>query len=749
MTKGRYSKLLTFLLAFSMILSMHVSFANPNEDLGDPYVELAKFEWKGNSWDAEGSSGGVTITSGSAIEVSFTSDEPVFAVLIKGGTDTEVIYFNGVYSGSFDNNDLELPNDNNPGSPGLSNIKFYTMHLGDITIEKIVEDEEGVVLDDNDTEFKFMIEMKVDGVWEEIDDSPVTITGNDTETLSGLLLGEYRITEIDIDSDYTLEGSNGLEVELVNNEDSEYASFTNIMDTPEDGSLRIIKSVETPGQASEIADTTEFSFIVEMYDEDAEEWVELEDSPFTVAGGSYEDLNLPLGKYRVTEESEFGYRLDSENELEVELTENDPTDSVLFTNVKIPDGMLTITKSVVTPGQASEIVDTTEFSFMVEMYDEDAEEWVELEDSPFVVAGGSSLGLDLPLGQYRVTEESKTGYILNSENGLEVELTENEPEDSVLFENIRIPQGEIEISKALVDEDDEVIDDDDTEFEFMIEMMVEEDEVISWVEIDESPVLLEGGEFETIIGLPLGEYRITEVNIPEGYELHMDTDNPQEVTLETDGDMGEVMFTNVREDDTPPPPELGEIEVIKIVQNRFGNGISSSTEFFFELQELDEDEDWITVDEGSILGNGTLTFDDLEDGLYRVREVSINSAYRLFSDNNIEADIVEGSSEEVEFTNRLRPPVDDEDEDRPPRRNDDDDVTVVESETVTPDPVPQAPPVIEIVQPEPEPEPEVEVVEEATPQATLPATGASDPTVIAGFGAAFMALGLYLKKKRF
>ncbi|WP_422486356.1 DUF7601 domain-containing protein [Gudongella sp. DL1XJH-153] len=746
---GKYRKLLTFLIALSMILSMHVSFAvqgGGNLDLEDPYVELAKFEWKGNSWKAEGSSNGITVT-GSAIEVEFESDDyPIYAVVIKGGTDNDVIYFDdGVYSGSFDNSDLSNPS----GEPDLSNITFYTKYVGEIEIEKIVTDEDDEVIQDDDTKFKFKVEMKVEGEWGEIDDSPVILTGNDSDTLTGLSLGMYRVTEIDIDSDYTLDTDNELEIELKNNGDSKYVSFTNIMDTPEDGSLRIIKSVETPGQASEIIDSTEFSFIVEMYDEDAKEWVELEDSPFAVAGGSSLDLDLPLGKYRITEESEFGYRLDSENELEVELTEEEPADSVLFTNVKIPDGMLTIIKSIVTPGQASEIVDSTEFSFIVEMYDEDAEEWVELEDSPFVVAGGSSLDLVLPLGEYRVTEESKTGYILNGENGLKVELTENEPEDSVLFENMKVPQGSIEISKILVDEDDEEIDDDTTEFEFKIEMMVEEDEETSWVEIDESTVLLEGGESETLTGLPLGEYRVTEINIPEGYMLHSESENEQETKLENDGDMGEAIFTNVREEDTPPP-ELGEIEVTKIVQNSSGNNISRSTRFYFELQVQGEG-GWVTIDDGFIDGNGSLTFEDLEDGLYRVREVSINSAFRLFSDNNVEAEILESSSEEVEFINRLRPPRDDddddeeEDDDDEPEEDDDEEVLTIDTE-----PTPQLPPVIVVEQqPEPEQEPEVEVVEEETPQATLPATGASDPTVFAGFGAAFMALGLYLKKKRF
>ena len=42
----------------------------------------------------------------------------------------------------------------------------------------------------------------------------------------------------------------------------------------------------------------------------------------------------------------------------------------------------------------------------------------------------------------------------------------------------------------------------------------------------------------------------------------------------------------------------------------------------------------------------------------------------------------------------------------------------------------------------------MEVIEEPVPQATLPRTGASDPSVFAGFGAAFMALGAFLKRKK-
>jgi LPXTG-motif cell wall-anchored protein len=307
--------------------------------------------------------------------------------------------------------------------------------------------------------------------------------------------------------------------------------------------------------------------------------------------------------------------------------------------------------------------------------------------------------------------------------------------------------GEIVISKTLIDEDEQGITDDDTEFEFTIERYVEGD----WVEIDESPVFLAGGESETLEDLPLGLYRVTEdEDLPDGYTRVSSAF--VEVTLSDDGDSEDADFTNMREDDTPPPPELGEIEVTKRVLNRSGNVFSSTTEFFFELQVAGEG-GWVTIDDGSIIGNGSLTFEDLDDGEYRVREVSINSAYFLVTNNNLEVDIVEASSEDVEFTNRLRPidddDNDDDDDDNDIDDDDDDDDTdtpEVESETVTPDPIPQAPPVVETVQPEPEVE--EEIMEEPVPQATLPKTGASDPSVFAGFGAALMAFGAFLKRKK-
>lgn len=297
------------------------------------------------------------------------------------------------------------------------------------------------------------------------------------------------------------------------------------------------------------------------------------------------------------------------------------------------------------------------------------------------------------------------------------------------------PEGEIEIEKIVIDEDEDVILDDETKFYFKIEIS---DGDGGWDEIKESPVTITGNDTKKIDGLPMGEYRVTEYDIHEDYDLV--GDNGVLVELEEDGDKAKVEFTNMKEDDTTPP-DLGQITVEKIVQNRSGNTMSSSIRFYFVLEML-VDDDWDEVDDGSILGNGTLIFDGLEDGDYRVREVDIDTDFFLVSSNNQLVEIEEGSSEEAEFVNRLRPlpPDDDDDDDRPrPRPEPEPEPEEEEEEvlevTVVEEPVPEAPPVIV-------------VVEEAVPLATLPATGASDPLLLSGLGTALLGLGLLIKKRR-
>src|SRR5690606_7326063 len=86
------------------------------------------------------------------------------------------------------------------------------------------------------------------------------------------------------------------------------------------------------------------------------------------------------------------------------------------------------------------------------------------------------------------------------------------------------PEGEIDITKIVVDHEDEVISEDNTEFKFRLYMWVDDD----WEEVeDESPFYITGNDTVTIDGLPLGKYKVVEEDIPDGFEL--DSANDLEV----------------------------------------------------------------------------------------------------------------------------------------------------------------------------------------------------------------------------
>ncbi|MCR3955294.1 MAG: DUF5979 domain-containing protein [Gudongella sp.] len=762
--KGKYRRLLTFLVAFSMILSMHVSFAVPEYD---DYEGNDSYTYKEDSNDSstwyfdedgnhvEGPTDYWVEFTVSGDELSFeTKNVSLDLLSIKGGN-----YYR-VYTNLGDSESgLTAPlneSGNEPYKP--YDISHYSF---EITIIPIEEWEGKIIINKS-----FLGETEYD-----FDDVEFTLSGPDEyeETKSpdsegyveftGLEEGSYTLSEKGLEGITSSLPENGLLIDLPDDadENDEFeVDVTNTVDTePWEGKIIINKS-----------------FVAESdYDFDDVEFTlsgpdEYEETKSPDSEGYVEFTGLMEGSYTLTEEKLEGFTSSlPENGLEIDLPDDADEFDVFEVDVvnreKTDDeGSLKVHKRIMKEN-GSIVAALGDGEFTVTLEGPMGEEGSTTRTGTITNNGSQYTFTNLPFGTYKLleTEIDHEGvtygdpiYATSGNQNYEEVDNENILIDSTGEEEIWIinvpgdeeePTGEIEISKVLVDEDDEEITDDNTNFTFKIEIKVAQEEGFIWEEIDESPVTLKGGEFETLTDLPLGEYRITEVNIPEGYLLHIESENEQETELETGGDVDEIMFTNVREDDTPPPPELGEIEVTKVVQNRFGNGISSSTRFYFELQIFNDNEEWELIEEGSILGNGTLTFEDLEDGLYRVREVRINSDFRLFTDNNLEAEIIDASSEEVEFINRLRPPQDDEDDDRPPRPRPDPDPEPepeVESEVVIPEPIPEVPPVVE---------PEVEVVEEPAPLATLPKTGASDPTVFAGLGAAFMAIGLFLKKKRF
>lgn len=297
------------------------------------------------------------------------------------------------------------------------------------------------------------------------------------------------------------------------------------------------------------------------------------------------------------------------------------------------------------------------------------------------------------------------------------------------------PEGSIKITKIVVDEEEEVITNDNTKFFFKVEFWSEEE----WIELEDSPFEITGNGSKTISKLPMGEYKITEVDIDEDYELI--TENGIEVELVKDGDKEEVEFTNMKEGETPPPPGwTGNIRIQKSVTDP-RNSNPSLSGFEFTLYKVLEGED-LLVGSRTTNSAGTASFTDLEEGQYMLFETDtldfsegIPTTGRLI---NLNPDTVDEGNLVVNVTNtRIYPPDDDDDEPRPRPRPEpepeEEDEEVLEI-TVVEEPVPEAPP-------------SVEVVEEVIPLATLPKTGSSDQLLISGLGAALIALGL-IKKKR-
>ncbi|MDY0255872.1 SpaA isopeptide-forming pilin-related protein [Gudongella oleilytica] len=406
-----------------------------------------------------------------------------------------------------------------------------------------------------------------------------------------------------------------------------------------------------------------------------------------------------------------------------------------------PEGSIKITKIVV--DEEEEVIpnDNTKFFFKVEFWSE--EEWVELEDSPFEIIGNGSKTLSkLPMGEYKITEvDVDEDYELITENGIEVELVKDGDNEETKFTNMKEgetpppdPEGSIKITKIVVDEEEEVIPNDNTKFFFKVEFWSEEE----WVELEDSPFEIIGNGSKTLSKLPMGEYKITEVDIDEDYELI--TENGIEVELVKDGDKEEVEFTNMKEGETPPPPGwTGIIRIIKSVDDP-RNSNPSLTGFEFTLFKVLEGDDEL-IGARTTGSTGIVSFSGLEEGEYRLFETDrsgyregIPSAGRLITlePENTEDDIL---TVEVENERVYPPPRDDDDEDEDEPEEPDEPEQVLETTVVEEEPVPEAPPI-------------VEVVEEVIPLATLPKTGASDATLFSGLGAAMLGLGLLIKKRR-
>ncbi len=284
--------------------------------------------------------------------------------------------------------------------------------------------------------------------------------------------------------------------------------------------------------------------------------------------------------------------------------------------------------------------------------------------------------------------------------------------------------------------------------------------------LDGQTVITDADGIAVFTGIEAGIYRLRE---------HLNTrqanafEAPADMRVDVIDEDVSVRFVNTLLPDVVVDEDEAQIEITKIVIDEEGTVIQDDSTFFFMIQEPGEvagtwDDLLIEPLEATVAAS--VTSEMLPLGQYRVIEVNLSDAYEVDFTNGLIVDLdTNGEISPVTFTNTLLT-IDEVVAGISGVASDDDterertviNVTEPEDEvlTIVTEPTPQAPPVIVVEQlPVPEPEPElvleVEVVEETTPQATatLPRTGASDPTVFAGFGAALMALGLYLNKKKF
>lgn len=114
-------------------------------------------------------------------------------------------------------------------------------------------------------------------------------------------------------------------------------------------------------------------------------------------------------------------------------------------------------------------------------------------------------------------------------------------------------------------------------------------------------------------------------------------------------------YDNFKVKEKPQNPN-GQIIVTKIVKNNENVLIDDDTTIFtFELYK-EVNGSWIYQETKTIQGNGTVTFNTLEDGKYLIKEINIPDKYSLISNNDIEVTISKNEETTVTFTNKKDAP---------------------------------------------------------------------------------------------
>jgi len=248
---------------------------------------------------------------------------------------------------------------------------------------------------------------------------------------------------------------------------------------------------------------------------------------------------------------------------------------------------------------------------------------------------------NVPIGNYYVKEVNLPDrYSLESMNDQPANVTLQMLNPSVTFDNEYTepdPElGTITIHKTLSGPEPPL----DAEFEFQIIIPGEEEELYA-------TVFITGAGTEIEYDVPIGEYIVREVNVPQLYTLS--TENDLEAAVNENDMDPEVTFDNTYRE---PDPDLGTITINKTLS---GATPPSDEEFEFQIIIPGEVEElYATV---FITGAGTEIEYEVPIGEYIVREVNLPTNYFINSSNDQDAIVDEEDMDpEVTFDNTYREP---------------------------------------------------------------------------------------------
>jgi uncharacterized surface anchored protein len=343
---------------------------------------------------------------------------------------------------------------------------------------------------------------------------------------------------------------------------------------------------------------------------------------------------LDLGKYIISEKNiPEDFELISIEKSEVTLSKDYPEATVVVTNQVIEDIIIgepgaLIVEKVLLDADKSEITDDdTLFTVNVkgEGYNQNHTFSV---NTPLVLD-------DLDPGEYHITElDPPEGYKFLSISDAHITLSEDHEEDTTVMVTNKIEKeeeailGSLTIEKYLLDADGETVKDNNVEFTVNVKGSdYNEDHTFS---VNKPAVITE---------LPLGEYTISEKDIPEGFELI--SIKKSNVTLSEAYPEATVVVTNKIEKEEEAV--LGSLTIEKYLLDADGEPIDEdNTMFTVQVKGpygYNEDHTF-SVDKPAVI-------EDLALGEYSIYEKDIPEGYQLITIDDV---LVTLSEEEPEAT---------------------------------------------------------------------------------------------------